>query len=249
MIVILDILMELPIVVVLWVLDAWLALLAARLVLQSVRAAWAGRVRAALMTTVVADGCWLPVPWSLVVDDLVVVFHSAALLIAPVQGLSAGLWFSGAFPHERGGEIMSELPFDTDLPQDAASDINNLAKFDDKYAAAVPLANTKVPDGKYEVQIASVSLGWSRKGDQMLTYDMVVLVGPHANRHIFKNSVISDASVPVVKGDLQKLGMELDRFSDLSSRTGELVGLTLRITKLTKGEYTNVYFDKCITPF
>ena len=95
---------------------------------------------------------------------------------------------------------MSEAPFDSSVPQDAASDINDLAVFDDKYAAAVPLANTEVPDGKYEVRLASVSLGRSRKGAKMLTYDMVVLVGPHANRHIFKNSVFTDASMPVLRG-------------------------------------------------
>lgn len=144
---------------------------------------------------------------------------------------------------------MSEQPFDVDVPVDAASENDDLAAFDDTFAAAVPLASSEVPDGRYDVRVASATLGWSRKGDRMLTYDLVVLSGPHADRHIFKNSVFTDASMPVLKGDLRKLGLELVRISDLPSRLGGLAGLTLTVTKKTKGEYANVSFGKAVTPF
>ena len=86
-----DTVVALPFAVAFWVLEAWRVALAARLVLRSVRAAWAGRVRAALVTTAVAGGCWLPVLWPLVVDDVVEVFTSAALPIAPAAGFVGGI--------------------------------------------------------------------------------------------------------------------------------------------------------------
>ena len=81
-------LLSLPLILIFWFLEA---LLAARLVLRSVRAAWAGRVRAALVTTAVAGGCWLPVLRPLKVDDVLEVFTSAALPIAPAAGFVGGI--------------------------------------------------------------------------------------------------------------------------------------------------------------
>ena len=77
-------------------------------------------------------------------------------------------------------------------------------------------------------------------------YDLIVMSGPHAGRHIFKNSVITPAALPFVKGDLKTLGLELARFSDLSSRLEELLDLKVEVSKRTRGEYTNVYFIKRI---
>jgi hypothetical protein len=49
-----------------------------------------------------------------------------------------------------------------------------------------------------------------------------------------------------VKGDLKTLGMELAKFSELAGRLEELLDVTLEVTKRTRGDYTNVYFNRRI---
>ncbi len=102
----------------------------------------------------------------------------------------------------------------------------------------------EVPDGKYQVRIEAVRLDSSQKGDPMIKWDLIVISGSQIDRHIFKNSVISAAAMPFVKADLKTLGMTLTKFSDLSKRLEELLDITLEVTKRTKGEYTNVYFNR-----
>ncbi|MFY8071484.1 MAG: DUF669 domain-containing protein [Pirellula sp.] len=122
----------------------------------------------------------------------------------------------------------------------------DLSSFDDEFATAQSPEYDEVPDGKYHARIESVRLETSQKGDPMIKFDLEVLSGAHAGRHIFKNSVITQASIPYVKGDLRTLGLELSKFSELSGRLDELLDVTLEITKRTRGDYTNVYFNRRI---
>ncbi len=120
----------------------------------------------------------------------------------------------------------------------------DLSAFDDDFDSAEAPDFDEVPDGKYQVRIDAVRLDASQKGDPMIKWDLVVISGTHADRHIFKNSVISAAAMPFVKGDLKTLGMTLSKFSDLATRLEELLDINLEIAKRTKGEYTNVYFNR-----
>ena len=122
----------------------------------------------------------------------------------------------------------------------------DLSSFDDEFATAQSPEYDEVPDGKYHARIESVRLETSQKGDPMIKFDLEVLSGSHAGRHIFKNSVITQASLPYVKGDLRTLGLELSKFSELSGRLEELLDVTLEVTKRTRGDYTNVYFNRRI---
>ncbi len=122
----------------------------------------------------------------------------------------------------------------------------DLSSFDDEFATAQSPEYDEVPDGKYHARIESVRLETSQKGDPMIKFDLEVLSGSHAGRHIFKNSVITQASLPYVKGDLRTLGLELSKFSELSGRLDELLDVALEITKRTRGDYTNVYFNRRI---
>jgi hypothetical protein len=94
------------------------------------------------------------------------------------------------------------------------------------------------------VKIQTAKLESSQKGDPMIKFDLVVISGSQAGRHIFKNSVITQASLPYVKGDLKTLGLELAKFSELAGRLDELLDKTLEVTKRTRGDYTNVYFNR-----
>jgi hypothetical protein len=122
----------------------------------------------------------------------------------------------------------------------------DLSAYDEEFASADASSHDEVPDGKYQVRIHGVRLDRSQKGDPMIKWDLVVIAGGQANRHIFKNSVITPAALPFVKGDLKTLGLDLAKFSDLQSRLEELLDVTLEVTKRTRGEYTNVYFNKRI---
>ncbi|MCO6439007.1 MAG: DUF669 domain-containing protein [Phycisphaerae bacterium] len=135
--------------------------------------------------------------------------------------------------------------FDSSAPSDDAAPVD-LSTYDEEYAAAVAADSDEVPDGKYQVRVQTVRVARSQKGDPMIKWDLVVHSGPHANRHIFKNAVITQASLPFVKGDLKTLGLELPRFSDLPAHLETLLDRTLEVTKRTKGEYTNVYFNRAV---
>lgn len=123
----------------------------------------------------------------------------------------------------------------------------DLSAFDEEFSAAeAPTSAEEIPDGKYQARIDAVRLDRSQKGDPMIKWDLIVIAGQHTGRHIFKNSVITPPSLPYVKADLKTLGMELARFSDLANRLEELLDVTLEVTKRTRGEYSNVYFNKRI---
>ncbi len=126
-------------------------------------------------------------------------------------------------------------------------DIADLTTFDDDYAEADAPSYGNLPDGKYQVRVERVKLGSSQAGDPMLKWDFVVLSGEHAGRHIFKNAVITQKSLPFVKGDLQTLGVALPKFSDLPHHLEPLLDQTLEITQRTKDEYTNVYMNRRIS--
>lgn len=132
---------------------------------------------------------------------------------------------------------------DTFMPNSSSVD---LSAFDDDFASAESPSLDEVPDGKYQVRIDGVRLDRSQKGDPMIKWDLIVIAGSQAGRHIFKNSVITPAALPFLKGDLKTLGLQLAKFSDLQQRLEELLDITLEVTKRTRGEYTNVYFNKRI---
>jgi hypothetical protein len=122
----------------------------------------------------------------------------------------------------------------------------DLTSFDDDYETVEAPEYDEVPDGKYQARIETVRLESSQKGDPMIKFDLEVISGAQAGRHIFKNSVITQASLPYVKGDLKTLGLELAKFSELAGRLEELLDVTLEVTKRTRGDYTNVYFNRRI---
>ena len=122
----------------------------------------------------------------------------------------------------------------------------DLSDIDDDFSSAEAPSFDEVPDGKYQVRIDAVRLDRRQRDDPMIKWDLLVIAGPHQGRHIFKNSVITPAALPYVKGDLKTVGLQLAKFSDLSDRLEDLLNVNLEITKRTRGDYTNVYFNKRI---
>ncbi len=136
------------------------------------------------------------------------------------------------------------VPHESDRPGSGTA--VDLAAFDEDFEQTEAADFEDVPDGKYQTRIHAVRLAESQKGDPMLKWDLVVISGAHTGRHIFKNAVITNASLPFIKGDLETLGLQLGRFSDLPNHLDSMLDLTLEVSKRTKGEYANVYFNRRI---
>ena len=102
-----------------------------------------------------------------------------------------------------------------------------------------------IPDGRYEVRIEDAELTKSvRTGNPMLKYTLRVLGPTHANRVLWKRSGITENSVQYVMEDLKLCGLHLQKFSDLNRNIHELIGVELEVTKRTKGEFADIYFNK-----
>ena len=144
---------------------------------------------------------------------------------------------------------MSSNPFadDQNVPATNGNGAGiNLSQFDDDFESAEAPAYAELPDGKYQVTINKALLAESRQGDPMLKWDLIIISGPHEGRHIFKNTVISQKSMPYVKADLTRLGLEMKRITELPARLPAVLDKTLEVTVRTKGEFTNVYFNKVL---
>ncbi|MDZ4848404.1 MAG: DUF669 domain-containing protein [Pirellulaceae bacterium] len=122
----------------------------------------------------------------------------------------------------------------------------DLSAFDNDFETVEAPSYDEVPDGKYQVRIDSVRLGQSQKGDPMIKWELLVISGPQTGRRIFRNSVITAASLPFVKGDLSTVGLQLTKFSELAGRLESLLDVTLEVTKRTRGDFANVYFNRRI---
>jgi len=124
----------------------------------------------------------------------------------------------------------------------------DLAQYDNDFDAASgdSLAGD-VPDGKYTVMVERAELRKSKtKGTPMLAWQLRIIDGPHAQRAIFKNSMITTNGMDFLKRELKTCGLDLGKLSELPAHLEDLLDLTLAITQRTKGDYTNVYFDELL---
>lgn len=126
----------------------------------------------------------------------------------------------------------------------------DLAQFDDDFSEA-PIEEHEfddVPDGKYQVKVDKVELTRAQSsGNPMLKWTLKILGPRCAGRFLWRNSVIaSKENLKWLKTDLHTCGVVLDKLSELPSRLGDLLDVTLEVTKRTKGENENIYFNRRI---
>jgi hypothetical protein len=128
-----------------------------------------------------------------------------------------------------------------------AEDVD-LAQLDDEYAQT-PLEereNQPVPDGKYQVKVEKVELGRAKtSGNPLLKWQLRILGPSCKGRMLFRNNMLATReNLKWLKADLHVCGMDLAKLSDLSARVAELLDVTLEVTKRSKGESDNVYFNR-----
>ncbi|MHB1002019.1 MAG: DUF669 domain-containing protein [Armatimonadota bacterium] len=125
----------------------------------------------------------------------------------------------------------------------------DLAQFDDDYANA-PAQEKEfddVPDGKYQVNVEKVELTKAQStGNPMIKWTLKILGPQCAGRLLWRNSVITKATLSWVKTDLTTCGIEIGNLSELPGRLNDLLDVKLEITKRTKGESQNIYINRRI---
>jgi hypothetical protein len=124
----------------------------------------------------------------------------------------------------------------------------DLTQYDDDFAEA-PVEEREfedVPDGKYQVKVEKVELTRAQSsGNPMLKW-MLKILGPKcAGRMLWRNSVMaSKENLKWLKTDLHTCGVDIQKLSELPARLGDLLDITLEVTKRTKGENENIYFNR-----
>jgi hypothetical protein len=130
----------------------------------------------------------------------------------------------------------------------------DLSKWEEDYATAPAERDgsgerTEVADGKYQAKVARVELKDSKQGNAMLEWELDILGPRSAGRKIWRRNMLASAdNIKWLKQDLFTCGLTLQRLNDLNDQRvlSALIGVTLQVTKKTKGDYSNVYFDKRI---
>ncbi len=102
----------------------------------------------------------------------------------------------------------------------------------------------EVPDGRYRVMISDLELGLASTGNPVLKYGLRVASGESRGRMIWKRRVITANTIRYTKSELLTCGLRLERFSHLNRRLAELQGIGLEVSKVTKGEKSDVFFNR-----
>jgi len=129
---------------------------------------------------------------------------------------------------------------------DPVQDPMDLSRFNPSFSSRTTFAPMfrEVPDGRYSVQITDLELGLASTGNPVLKYGLRVATGELTGRMIWKRRVITVNTIRFTKRELLACGLLLDRFSHLGRRLGELQGIELEVSKVTKGDNSDVYFNR-----
>ena len=125
----------------------------------------------------------------------------------------------------------------------------DLAQFDDDFQNEATEERgdfENVPDGKYQVAVEKVELTQSSTGNPMLKWTLRILAPRFINRFLWRNSVFTQNTLKYVKTDLHLCGLDLERLSELPKHLDKLLDVKLEVTKKTKGDNENIYFNRRI---
>jgi hypothetical protein len=130
------------------------------------------------------------------------------------------------------------------------SDNIDLAQFDDAFESAEVEDREfdTVPDGKYQVNVERVELTRAKtSGNPMLKWTLRILAPNYKGRLLWRNNVmVSSMNIKWLKQDLYTCGLDLAKLSDLPGYLEQLINIKLEVTKRTRGENENIYFNRRI---
>jgi hypothetical protein len=125
----------------------------------------------------------------------------------------------------------------------------DLSQFDNDFAqASIDEKKTfeSVPDGKYQVNVETAEIVTSKtSGNPMLKWTLRI-IAPHCqNRLLWRNNVMATReNLRWLKNDLHICGLDLQKISDLPANLERLLDVKLEVTKRTKGDSENIYFNR-----
>jgi hypothetical protein len=125
----------------------------------------------------------------------------------------------------------------------------DLAQFDDDFQNETTDERgdrENVPDGKYQVAVERVELTQSSAGNPMLKWTLRILAPRFQNRFLWRNSVFTHNTLKYVKTDLHLCGLDLPKLSELPAHLDKLIDIKLEVTKKTRGDNENIYFNRRI---
>ena len=125
---------------------------------------------------------------------------------------------------------------------------DELSRLDDAFQQATvqerAIYDPNLPDGYYEAEIEDVNLGrTTRTNNPMLTWRLRVVAGPHKGTSLVKTRVITEKTVRFLREDLQRLGISINRVSELPEHLEEMQDKQINIYKRANQEWgAQVYF-------
>ena len=136
-------------------------------------------------------------------------------------------------------------------PKYATEEPVDLSRFDDDYAKAEPQKPSdepfadSIPDGVYEARIENVRLSRTlTTGNPMILWKLRILGSDHAGAAITKVRVITEKTLTMLKEDLVRVGVTIERLSELQGRLDEMVDREVTVFKKHNPErrFTEVSF-------
>ena len=134
-------------------------------------------------------------------------------------------------------------------PMHGGEDID-LTQFDEDFAEAEVEERDfePIPDGKYQVNVERVELTRAQtSGNPMLKWTLRIIAPRFRGRLLWRNNVMATReNIKWLKTDLHTCGLDLEKLSELPANLEKLIGVKLEVTKRTRGENENVYFNRRI---
>ena len=123
----------------------------------------------------------------------------------------------------------------------------DLSHLDGSFVTAEAATSGSAPaDGKYQVNVDKVEITTAKtSGNAMLKWTLRILAPRHQNRLLWRNNVMATReNIKWLKNDLHVCGLDLQKLSDLPANLERLLDVKLEVTKRTKGDNENVYFNR-----
>jgi hypothetical protein len=132
------------------------------------------------------------------------------------------------------------------LPVDLDAPVAALARLDNEWTKTSVSSDelyADIPDGTYNAVIEEARLTETVSTGRPMVIWKLRIQGPRAaNRVVTKSRVVTENTLPYLKEELEKCGLQVSRLSELPDRLKELVNHPIDVHKSTKDGRANFYF-------
>jgi hypothetical protein len=107
-----------------------------------------------------------------------------------------------------------------------------------------------VPDGRYQARVERTYFDCDKQGTTRFRWDLVIVAGPYAKRHLFRSCPLTPDWIESIKKDLVHSGAtppETMQGFKAMVEAGELLDRVVEVQVKTKGEYHNTFINAPVT--